>query len=848
MPSWKKVITSGSDAALNSLNVTSNFTASGLNYPDIDGTVGQVIITDGAGNLSFAPVENTAIVIKNVSGITITKGTPCYITGSGTSGNLAGVWPADAADPNRMPAGVIAGETLIAGAEGVGLINGYIGNVDTSTFAAGDSIYVKAGGGYTNIRPTGSAILVQKLGNVEKSSLNGSGVINGPAYYNDLPNVQSGYTWVGNANGIATAIATSSIQNVISSSFAATSSYVNTLNQSVIITGSAAIGTSSLGPYENTLTLGARDNTSEGGQIGFNAPGGSYTSASFIDNWQNKARILKGNNTTSTALIAQWDIHTTQLQLPAYTAASSFPGTATANLAVDSGGNVITVSTTGGTVFPYTGDAVITGSLTTTGIIYAQPNGGKYFQGGDDAALYDINLSNHIGIYGEQDSTIASIKLGSGGGIISGKSNNIGISTTNPTNGTLEVNGNVYATSFTGSLLGTAATASYYGGSVISASFASTSSYVNTLNQIVNIGTDIQLNDVVGIITANTYDAGLGTILIDGTVPGGLIDLNASTIIIEGDIGNITAATFTGTASYATQALSASYAPGVSKIIAGTNISISPTLGTGDVTINATAADPFPYTGSAIISGSLTVTGSLLITGSATLINQGPTILSGSFAVQGNGNGFTGPFTAITVDDVNFTRKLHDSQTGSGSLDFGTRDLLDGTGNGVFNWNGIAKTIDSRLYLNETISGATRNALITNIGYGGFALNDAEFDVSVQVNDLVFLDTDGIWYQVDQTTTSSTKMLGICQMYDPMSYMGTVILEGDIIVTTGAGYPQVQGANFGLPVYIREGNGTIMSTTSPTTDYVRLLGHCYHYDGGTEWIMKFKPSHDWTIL
>jgi hypothetical protein len=225
MPNWKKVIVSGSDAALNSLNVTSHFTASGLIYPTIDGTTGQVIITDGAGNLSFAPVENTAIVIKNVSGVTIPKGTPCYITSSGTSGNLAGVWPADAANPARMPAGVIAGETLNNGDEGIGLINGYIGNVNTSAFGAGDSIYVAAGGGYTNIRPTGSSILVQKLGNVEKSAINGSGVINGPAYYNDLPNIQSGYTWVGNNDGVAVAIATSSIQNVVSSSYALTASY-----------------------------------------------------------------------------------------------------------------------------------------------------------------------------------------------------------------------------------------------------------------------------------------------------------------------------------------------------------------------------------------------------------------------------------------------------------------------------------------------------------------------------------------------------------------------------------------------------------------------------------------------
>ena len=126
MPNWKKVIVSGSDAALNSLNVTAQFTASGLNYPNADGAAGQVVITDGAGTLSFSNVENTTITIKNVSSGTIQKGTPCYITGSGTSGNVAGVLPASASVATLMPAGVIAGETIAAGAEGIGLINGFI--------------------------------------------------------------------------------------------------------------------------------------------------------------------------------------------------------------------------------------------------------------------------------------------------------------------------------------------------------------------------------------------------------------------------------------------------------------------------------------------------------------------------------------------------------------------------------------------------------------------------------------------------------------------------------------------------------------------------------------------------
>jgi len=128
-----------------------------------------------------------------------------------------------------------------------------------------------------------------------------------------------------------------------SASQAQTASFVNTLNQNIIISGSATIGSTTSGASENTLTLGARDTTSEGGQLGLNAPGGSYISASYIDLYQNRLRILKGTNATSTGEVASWNMHTLQMSLPAYTSSSSFGGTATADLAVDSGGNIITI-------------------------------------------------------------------------------------------------------------------------------------------------------------------------------------------------------------------------------------------------------------------------------------------------------------------------------------------------------------------------------------------------------------------------------------------------------------------------------------------------------------------------
>jgi hypothetical protein len=193
-----------------SADITGSFILNGMSYPITDGLDRQVIKTDGNGNLSFEYTENTQITVKNISGDTISKGTPCFITGSGNSGNVAGIIPADAGDPTKMPAGIIAGETLADEAEGMGLINGFIQGVDTSQFEPGDTVYVAVGGGYTNIRPTGSA-LIQKLGNVEKKdNSNGSGVINGPGYYNEVPNITEGYTWVGNSDGVATAVLTSS--------------------------------------------------------------------------------------------------------------------------------------------------------------------------------------------------------------------------------------------------------------------------------------------------------------------------------------------------------------------------------------------------------------------------------------------------------------------------------------------------------------------------------------------------------------------------------------------------------------------------------------------------------------
>ncbi len=135
-------------------------------------------------------------------------------------------------------------------------------------------------------------------------------------------------------------------ESVTTSSYALTASFVNLLNQSVIITGSLTVGSGSIGVGENTLVIGPAPNggIGEGGQILLSAVGGTYTSASMIDNYQNRFRILRGTNAGSDAEIASLNMSTGQLILNKYTGSGAFPGTAAANLAVDTSGNVITVT------------------------------------------------------------------------------------------------------------------------------------------------------------------------------------------------------------------------------------------------------------------------------------------------------------------------------------------------------------------------------------------------------------------------------------------------------------------------------------------------------------------------
>lgn len=207
MPSWKKVIISGSDAALRSLNVSTTFTASGLNYPISDNGEESFMQTDGSGNLTFQYVKTIYEQIYNGETTPILKGDPLYVSGSQGANSI--VYKADAANPAKMPVTYISADNIAPGATGRGIVLGLIKGVDTTGYPAGTEVYVAPGGGWTKTRPTGSNI-VQLLGIVTKEGTGGQGIVLNPGPVN-LPNLSPGNVWVGDLNGLPVATPTSSL-------------------------------------------------------------------------------------------------------------------------------------------------------------------------------------------------------------------------------------------------------------------------------------------------------------------------------------------------------------------------------------------------------------------------------------------------------------------------------------------------------------------------------------------------------------------------------------------------------------------------------------------------------------
>ena len=149
-----------------------------------------------------------------------------------------------------MPAIGVAQADINASAAGRAVVSGRLIGFNTNGFIAGDNVYVGVDGALTQTKPTGSA-LIQNIGIIGKvDSTDGEMVVLGAGRTNDVPNIAENYLWLGNSDGVATAVVSSSIKvdDAISASYAVTASHAlqadNATTASHAITSSQAISSS----------------------------------------------------------------------------------------------------------------------------------------------------------------------------------------------------------------------------------------------------------------------------------------------------------------------------------------------------------------------------------------------------------------------------------------------------------------------------------------------------------------------------------------------------------------------------------------------------------------------------
>lgn len=110
------------------------------------------------------------IEITNNSGVSINAKDPVYISGYNSTTNKPTVARSDADDLSTLPVIGLAQTNIGTNSDGVVVISGVFTDVDTSSYSAGDLLYINSGGGLTTTQPvSGSGV----VGVVAKSNING---------------------------------------------------------------------------------------------------------------------------------------------------------------------------------------------------------------------------------------------------------------------------------------------------------------------------------------------------------------------------------------------------------------------------------------------------------------------------------------------------------------------------------------------------------------------------------------------------------------------------------------------------------------------------------------------------
>lgn len=170
-----------------------------------------VITVDQQGRITAASTTSIdtdvlLLSVHNQSGSTISKGDAVYVSGTHSSGKPI-IELADNNGTNTYPAIGLVYADVADGNDGQVILSGQLVNVDTSSYSAGDALYLDStAGGLTTTRPTAATEKVQKIGLVTRvHASNGSILLIGAGRTNDINNELVALTGVAlNASNLGT--------------------------------------------------------------------------------------------------------------------------------------------------------------------------------------------------------------------------------------------------------------------------------------------------------------------------------------------------------------------------------------------------------------------------------------------------------------------------------------------------------------------------------------------------------------------------------------------------------------------------------------------------------------------
>jgi len=300
------------EASNNFDTVTYNNSTFALEMIRTSGGIQSVTLTSGSYAISASHAERAdasdhadSVLIPARAAEALEKGDPVYISGYNNGQERIEISKADASDSDKMPVVGLAIEDVSQNTNTFVIAAGSLTDVDTSNGlvspSVGDTLYAAVGGGYTNVKPTGSANLIQNVGKIGRvNQNNGEIAVSAILRTNDLPNIASGQVWAGNNDDVPTAVNTSSL--FVSHSVSAdTASFLPSdtrLNITDITASNASFTSASIG-FLQSITGSAKIIGDAFIELNNDTPVERYAGIKVVDSGSNNTSSLQFDGQTN---------------------------------------------------------------------------------------------------------------------------------------------------------------------------------------------------------------------------------------------------------------------------------------------------------------------------------------------------------------------------------------------------------------------------------------------------------------------------------------------------------------------------------------------------------------------